>query len=54
MLNIPVKLWIMFQNQKGIEDDRARFARAWFRYFGSYESGDRPTLKHMKPGLQKY
>lgn len=44
MLNIPIYQYeSTFRTKSIIEHDRARFARAWFRHFGNYQTRGGPT-----------
>lgn len=44
MVNIPIFQYeSTFRTKEIIRDDRARFARAWFKYFGTYETRGGPT-----------
>ena len=39
MLNVPIFQYeSTFRTKEILQEDRGRFARAWFRYFGTYES----------------
>ena len=46
MVNIPIYQYeSTFRTKEILEQDRARFARAWFRYFNTYESRGGSTPK---------
>jgi len=50
MLNVPIYQYeSTFRTKEIIKQDRARFARAWFRYFGNYEKrgGSDPDVAYQ-------